>query len=1327
PHVGIEDIAFSKDGLLMLTIGIGCDRASLGFGGGQSSSGVTADLVGVMGTFDIGVDVFGLLSGKVRINVPGKFSFRVASLEVMVPDVVQIQAEGISIAYDPAGPVTQELVRIESAAVAFPKFNVRGSISQYDPTPGSVPGDEIPGLVVRKNGFQLGTAELRYGGNSGNLEAVPGTPTAADKKIRLGSILELNDIRIGVQNFGITFGAAVSFSGNIYVATGGAALFPGKPVSATVSDRLTADDRNPDGTQNDEAMRMELQFENSRVKAFVFDVDTLEVKISTFVTLTARDLKLNTGAGPAEELVSFQSIGAKVKIGSLELGGEGRNFAFLGDGTFITKPGFGVFLSIGSATGDSFKWPSWLPVKINAIGIEWPDFNADASDFLLTLSASVTELPAVPGMKFSGSIEGVKISPRLLLEGKFPIVDIAAIGVSVEGNLFGGKIKGALIGGILKVDSGANIIGDFDRTTPVADRIFYIGIQGAFSMPGLGGLEIRLALSELGPLGVFLRCSVPGGIMLEPNTGLSMNDFAAGVDFFTTLPSIEDPLDLRGPAFGLPSDMTPEQWLASVKLQVVNQYKAVKANPGLGGFLAAFTAPMTITGSAKIFTIYASEQVFNGQVVLKISTDGKILIVGKLNFAADNLSISGRLYADLSRVATGDVVVLFLADIPDQVRLLTIDGKIKMGFRNAAGEEVTFQVANAPAAGTTALKPTAALVDPAGAALDVNRINNAGRKFNGNAYLDVAYMAPSGAKLDYASILDADPEFTLRIAGVTKQVSGVPVPVTTATGADGMVTTMALVPNTGETLIDAIRRTGTNRFRYEITESNFAFPMGEVQLAFAAGAFKNEDVTLESGTVVTGAASDELVLGFTVEGATAVLLDPGARGGIDLNVLNSRGYLDVNFLPAAGATLDDNSVLDSSAEFTLAGTAAVGVVVNGKPEKVGASTFRYSFTGQFTVGEVSVAFTESRWTDSAGNTNRTFAQTFRVEGATADLTNPGPSGALGVDTLNARGWLEVAFRPTSGRMLDYSTIDGDELVLRDAQGNPVPLGATPQRVAGTDRYRYSIAAPLTLGEYKVEYAAGSFADDSGVVNLAETETFRLEVPTSALAGPLSGDVVDREAINSRHYLDVSFKPTGSASLNVGSILDSGQEFTLSGADGQNVLVNGAPTIITAADGSVTFRYSFAGQLNTGVLTVSFIAGSWTDSAGNAGTASTGAVKIITQAAVFFIEISGGVELRAADFLDEPLFTVRAQVTMEIDAARKVFTLEFNGQLTLIKLGTVGATSGRFVLDMSGTVSSLPQFWGVMTLETNFKEFEQYGIFISGKGMVQVNITAYEKT
>src|SRR5262249_25076975 len=161
-------------------------------------------------------------------------------------------------------------------------------------------------------------------------------------------------------------------------------------------------------------------------------------------------------------------------------------------------------------------------------------------DFVLTLSAGVMGLKAVPGLQFSGAIEGIKIKPSLLLAGEFPIIDIASLGVTLKGNLFGGEIDAGLVGGILKLDAHANIIGNFDTTTPVAKRIFFLGVQGGFSFAGLAGFTIRFGLSELGPLDVFINVEVPGGILLEPISGLSINDFAGGVEFFKTLPSITD-------------------------------------------------------------------------------------------------------------------------------------------------------------------------------------------------------------------------------------------------------------------------------------------------------------------------------------------------------------------------------------------------------------------------------------------------------------------------------------------------------------------------------------------------------------------------------------------------------------------------------------------------------------------------------------------------------------------------------------------------------------------------------------------------------------------
>jgi len=336
------------------------------------------------------------------------------------------------------------LVRIESASIVFPKFSIKGEIRQYDPNP-YVDGDELPGLLIRTDGFALGVAELTFGYDDPNAQMVDENGNVVEpSSIKFGSILEFDDIRIGVQNFVVIFEPAVYFRGSIYVASGGAKFFPGRPISAEISDRDTPDDRLPDGSADTEAIRLQLDFEYGRVKSFVFEVDTLAVNLGTYVSLKAVGVRLDTGAAPYEELVSFIAIGAEVKIGSLLLGGEARNFAFLGDGSFITKPGFGVFIKIGSASGESFKWPSWLPIQINEIGIQWDDIQRNPADFTLTLSASVEGIQGIPGLTISGAIEGVKIKPSLLLAGKFPIIDITSIAVSIEGDMFGGTINAGL-------------------------------------------------------------------------------------------------------------------------------------------------------------------------------------------------------------------------------------------------------------------------------------------------------------------------------------------------------------------------------------------------------------------------------------------------------------------------------------------------------------------------------------------------------------------------------------------------------------------------------------------------------------------------------------------------------------------------------------------------------------------------------------------------------------------------------------------------------------------------------------------------------------------
>ncbi len=659
--------------------------------------------------------------------MPGSFGLGVGGLNVTIPNALTITGSGIQINYNPEfdpskapsnpslgamhgsdGLYHQKYLTISSATVSLPEFGVSAGV-QPDTSAG------LPGLTIWDNGFTIGTAFVTVSGSNG-------------QPLTLGSILSFNNLTVSVKDFDVVFGQAINFNGSVSISTTGATFLPGKPVSASVSST----------TAGQPAASATLQFSGGKVQSISFSVDTFSISVTSFVTFVGHKISIDTGASATQPLVTIGSVGAQIKLGSVLLSGQAQDFEFLGNGSFVPLKGFGVVLGVGTATGSSFMWPSWLPIQITQIGIQWPNgIQDDPADILLTLSASVTGIQGLGGLTFSGSVTGIQVDVGMLLKGEFPIVGIQSFGVSVAGNMFGGKLSASLLGGILKLDANGNMIAATDTTTTVVDRVFFLGLQGGFNFAGMSGFTIQMALSSLGPLGVQISVNLPEGILIDPDTGLSINNFTAGVKFFTSLPSITDPMQLNQPAFNVQATPILSDWQNQIQAQVVAQYKAIKTNPSLGGFLAAFTAPMTIIGSATIYSIYTSQQLFNGQVNVEFSTDGKFLVEGKLNFADNNLSISGKLYADLSKVASGSVTVLFLANIPDQVQLLTIDGSLRMGFENASGQQVTFKT-TVPASA----QPSAVLVGPR------SNGNIGAGTINGEGTVDVTFPSNPYASTD---------------------------------------------------------------------------------------------------------------------------------------------------------------------------------------------------------------------------------------------------------------------------------------------------------------------------------------------------------------------------------------------------------------------------------------------------------------------------------------------------------------------------------------------------------------------------------------------------
>src|SRR5439155_10850257 len=147
-------------------------------------------------------------------------------------------------------------------------------------------------------------------------------------------------------------------------------------------------------------------------------------------------------------------------------------------------------------------------------------------------------------------------------------------------------------------------------------------------------------------------------------------------------------------------------------------------------------------------------------------------------------------------------------------------------------------------------------------------------------------------------------------------------------------------------------------------------------------------------------------------------------------------------------------------------------------------------------------------------------------------------------------------------------------------------------------FRYTFTGSFGPGQYTVAFVAGSFGDDGGSVNLAQTQTFRVTAASAVraeLAGALADGAAGATTLNTAHAIDVTFFPAPGATLVESSLVAA---FSVGGPTA--IAVAGAPTRVAGT----TYRYTVSGTFAAGTYTLTFAAGSWTDSAGTASPAQS---------------------------------------------------------------------------------------------------------------------------
>jgi hypothetical protein len=193
--------------------------------------------------------------------------------------------------------------------------------------------------------------------------------------------------------------------------------------------------------------------------------------------------------------------------------------------------------------------------------------------------------------------------------------------------------------------------------------------------------------------------------------------------------------------------------------------------------------------------------------------------------------------------------------------------------------------------------------------------------------------------------------------------------------------------------------------------------------------------------------TNEVLNTIDADSPTAVLagLAPGAT--VKDWQLNARGYLDVTFSDL-GSGLNQETILDSQAEFVLSGAGAAGVAVNGAATLVDGTTntYRYTFTGAFSNGPVSVEFAAGAFGDNVGNSNQAATQSFTVRFEPSfwiDTPQPVLEGNKKQKTLN----VPVRLTGPIGRAVTvrYVTANGSAIAGKDYQPVRGTLTFSPKK------------------------------------------------------------------------------------------------------------------------------------------------------------------------------------------------------------------------------------------------------------------------------------------
>ncbi len=349
-------------------------------------------------------------------------------------------------------------VTVGSATASLPQEDVSGSIT---------------GLTITNDGFHLASATL--------------TDTSSAPFSLFGGKFSVTQPSVSLTNFGYSLSAGAEFNSDLTLMATEIDFNPTSSVSIAAT-----------------GVTATISFTTSSIGHFTFSADTVNAHFGSFLAPGASQIAFDTTAADGYYVKVTGTVTAAVNAGPLSVTGSAGGFEVDANDQFVTLPGFAVSLNLSDST--QIKWPTFLPIQISHLGIAWPnnDFATNPTDFVLDLSASINAKIGSSGVMISGSVTDAMIDVGLLQQGKFPITGLSGAGLAVSGTLFGATVSGGAFLDILNVDANGVAIAS-GSSTPIANRIFYGGIEAGIELENAAGFQVRLGFSQLGPLDAFLE------------------------------------------------------------------------------------------------------------------------------------------------------------------------------------------------------------------------------------------------------------------------------------------------------------------------------------------------------------------------------------------------------------------------------------------------------------------------------------------------------------------------------------------------------------------------------------------------------------------------------------------------------------------------------------------------------------------------------------------------------------------------------------------------------------------------------------------------------